>query len=357
MRKFLLPILAIILLQGACTNEFEINAPWKSIPVAYAILSPTDTAHYVRVEKAFLDTETENSLTVAQNPDSLYFEEDEIAVYVEHVGSGNRVLLERVNGTLEGFVRDSGIFAQDPNYLYKFKPEDMLLEEQETYRLILERADGSQTATAETTIPGRFAITTPNPLDIPPKITFQPDETAGVQWRTDVNGLFFNFTFSIRYREENSDGTVHRRDTIEWLALKNVKRRDNPSGAGGELYSGVADASGNAFFDLLDEEIPTVKIVDAFSGDTITPFRYFDGVDITMEGGGLVIQDFLLTQQANSGITGAEIFPTYTNLEPEGVGFGIFTGKNTFRMINIRVSDLTIEKLNEDPRTADLNFQ
>jgi hypothetical protein len=345
MRKvfILLPLLGLFL--STCSNEFNIAAPWKSIPVVYAILSPADTAHYVRVEKAFLDPDA-SALTVAQIADSLYYGENDVAVYIENVANGNKVPLTRVNGTLEGFVREGGLFADDPNWLYKFKPSELTLDEGETYRLSLERADGSETVYAETTMPGGFLITNPFPNDIPPKITFATDQPTTVQFRSDENGLYFNVYITVKYREQDINGNLLRRDTITWLGAKNVKRSDIPAGSGG-LFSGKADISGNGFFQFLVDSIPN---------QGTTPYRYFEGVDLTLEGGGKEIEDLLLTAQANSGLTGAEIFPTYTNLMPEGSGFGLFTGKSVFRMNNIRVTDATVDAMFDNPLTRPLNF-
>ena len=76
----LLPVLALILSQ--CSNDFDVTADWKEIPVVYAFLNPKDSAHYIRVEKAFLDPET-SAYTIADIADSLYYPADAIAVFIE----------------------------------------------------------------------------------------------------------------------------------------------------------------------------------------------------------------------------------------------------------------------------------
>ena len=74
----------------ACSNEFTLTEKWKDIPVVYGFLDQKDTAHYVRVEKAFLDPLT-SALTIAKNfPDSLYYKD--AAVYLER-GSDNKRFL------------------------------------------------------------------------------------------------------------------------------------------------------------------------------------------------------------------------------------------------------------------------
>lgn len=111
-------------------------------------------------------------------------------------------------------------------------------------------------------------------------------------------------------------------------------------------YIGVQPNFPAKLFALLQQNI----------GNSSTRFRYFDGFDIMMEGGGREIEEYLITQQANSGITGAEVVTTYTNVMPEGSGFGLVSGKNRFTMLNIRVDPKTIEYMKNDPLTL-LNFK
>lgn len=332
-----------MLLLAACSNDFDVAAPWKEIPVAYAILSPVDSAHYIRVEKAFLDPET-SALTIAQIPDSLYYPESAISVYLQRVSNNQLFQLTRVNGTLDGYPRKDGIFASDPNWLYKFKPGTTSdsLKRGEKYRLVIKRTDGKPDITAETTIPKDFSFRVPDPNKPLLEISFLPDFPTTVEWRCDENGVYFNVSFVIRYREEYPDGST-KNDTVVWLAAKNIERTDLQVAGG--LYKGVVSIAGESFYRFLDSSIDSVAN---------PPVRHFNGVDIILTGGGKEIRDYLETASANSGITGAEVFPTYTNLSE---GFGLFTAKNTKTMNNVRLTDKTMEEVEKNPITAHLNFR
>lgn len=332
----MLPVVALLI--QACSNDFEVAAPWKEVPVAYAILSPKDTAQYIRVEKAFLDPNV-NALEIAQMADSLYYPENAIAVNLERVSNGQRIQLQRVDGNLDGYVRTGGIFATQPNWLYKTKEQ---IFEGEKYRLVIERNDGKPDITAETTIPSEFIMRSPNPADIPPVISFLRDISPTVEWRTDVNGVYFNIQFQIRYRENAANGTLIKRDTLYWTPAPNVKRSDQQ--VAGNLYRGSFTVSTESFYRFLVENIPPAS----------DRFRFFDGIDIVMEGGGAEIERYLETAAANSGITGAEVIPTYTNLSE---GFGIFTSKNRVILNKVRVSSQTITDMNKQSPERDLNFQ
>ncbi|MCB0535235.1 MAG: DUF4249 family protein [Lewinellaceae bacterium] len=333
---FLLPVAALLI--QACSNDFEVAAPWKEVPVAYAILAPKDTAQYIRVEKAFLDPNV-NALQIAQIADSIYYPENAITVNLERVTNGQRIQLHRVDGNLEGYVREDGVFATQPNWLYKTKEQVI---EGEKYRLVIERNDGKPDITAETTIPSEFIMRTPNPADIPPVISFLRDISPTIEWRTDVSGVYFSIQFQIRYRENAPNGTLIKRDTLYWTPAPNVRRSDQQ--VAGNLYRGTFVVSTESFYRFLVENIPPAS----------DRFRFFDGIDITLEGGGAEIERYLETAAANSGITGAEVIPTYTNLSE---GFGIFTSKNRTILNKVRVSSQTITDMNKQSPERDLNFQ
>jgi hypothetical protein len=338
---FLLPVWVLLL--AACSNDFDVAAPWKEIPVAYGILSPVDTAHYIRVEKAFLDPET-SALTIAQIPDSIYYPENAIAVYLQQVSNGQLYQMHRVDGSLEGYPRKDGIFASQPNWLYKITPNELdSLKKGEKYRLVIKRTDGKPDVTAETTIPKDFIFRDPDPLDNPLDISFLPNTfPTTVEWRGDVNGVYYNVNFVIRYRENYSDGTVVH-DTIVWQAAKNVARTEMQVAGG--LYKGEVAIQGESFYRFLDDNIDSVAN---------PPVRHFTGVDLVLTGGGKEIKDYLDVAAANAGITGAEAFPTYTNLS-EGVG--LFSAKNTNILKNIRLTNPTIEEVEQNPLTSHLNFR
>ncbi|KAA3638695.1 MAG: hypothetical protein DWQ02_04770, partial [Bacteroidetes bacterium] len=57
----------------ACTTDFQLEGEWKDIPVVYGFISVADTAHYIRVEKAFLEPGGDAN-QIAQIADSLYYD-------------------------------------------------------------------------------------------------------------------------------------------------------------------------------------------------------------------------------------------------------------------------------------------
>ncbi len=84
-RVFLAIVLLGCLLQG-CKNDLELNAPYKDIPIVYAVLNPSDSLQIIRINKAFLGEADAN--VMAKVADSVNYQPNEIEVKLLH-SSGN----------------------------------------------------------------------------------------------------------------------------------------------------------------------------------------------------------------------------------------------------------------------------
>jgi archaellum component FlaF (FlaF/FlaG flagellin family) len=342
MKKLLLLGIALFLWQ-ACSNDFEVAAPWEEVPVVYAIISPQDSVTYVRVEKAFLDP-TRSALEVAKIADSLYYPENAIEVYMEVKGAPQtRVKLSRVDGVSEGIVRAEGIFATQPNWLYKYKDPSTakLIVPGKSYQLIIKRADGQSDITAVTTVPGSFTFEAPNEGDPSSKITFKEESPSMIEWDCDENAALCNIDFIIRFREINpTTGILIGKKELKFEGGRNISTRKSSSGE----WEGTYTINGTTFFKFLRDNIDT----------TTTHWRYFEACSIIVEGGGKEIKNYIEAAQANAGITGAEVVNTYTNMSE---GFGIFTGKNQRIYNNLLISSATVDDMNESLIARKLNFR
>jgi hypothetical protein len=337
-----------ILFLAACSNDFEVTAPWKEVPIVYGLLSTTDTAHYIRIEKAFLDPE-ESALKIAKIADSLYYPADAIQAYIEEKGKPqSRIQLSRVDGVAEGIVRAEGIFATQPSWLYKFKlnGNDTLIPGK-TYFLTIERKDGKPAITAETVIPRNFQLVSPQPFSPNSKLGISSTSNdRAVDIRNDEFGALFNLNVLIRYRDETANGTVIAQHEILWEAAKNVSRGaavGTPVG-GVQNYRTSFPLSRSTFHKLLVDNIPP-----AASG----VFRRFGSFDLFIEGGGVEIVRAIEANNINSGLTGAEVTVNYTNISE---GYGIFTAKNTLKASGIILTQATVDTMNVYPATRALNF-
>jgi hypothetical protein len=134
--KFLFPTLLLASLGlCSCTTKFDVAAPYKNITVVYGFLDQNDTAHYVRIEKAFLDN-SKNALVMATVPDSSYFPALDVKMERFDVNGTlvDTIHLNRVDMNAEGYTKQSGTFFTSPNYAYKFT---ILLDGNYTYQLVI----------------------------------------------------------------------------------------------------------------------------------------------------------------------------------------------------------------------------
>ena len=124
--KFLLLLIASCIYILSCSNDLDLNAPYKNIPIVYGVLSNKDTNHYIRIQKAYNNPEGD-ATQFAQVIDSIYYKDEDILVQLVDKNLKTWTL-RRVDGNLEGYKRESGVFASSPNYLYKIKGDSLRLD-------------------------------------------------------------------------------------------------------------------------------------------------------------------------------------------------------------------------------------
>ncbi|MEM1319849.1 MAG: hypothetical protein AAGG75_06300 [Bacteroidota bacterium] len=333
----LLLLLVLVFLGSACSNDFDLVDEWQDIPIVYGLLSPQDEAHYIRVEKAFLDPET-SALVIAQNPDSLYYQN--AAVQLENLVTGEIIDLERVDGNEEGLEREEGIFATSPNYLYKFTlGPDERLEGGSRYRLTINRGDNLPLVTAETTILEDFSTTRPNMVR--PLEWADYNTTQKVLWRAEPNAFIFDVRLLIHIQEEdpnNPSELIPR--TLDWLVVKNLRKDESVDGT----QQLRLEISGRDFYNFIGAEL----------SDGANVRRFFVSYDYVIDAGGVELRDFLDLGNANTGITSSQIIPTYTNLSE---GRGLFTSRNSFTFEGFTLTSNSLDSLKFGEFTKDLNFQ
>ena len=319
-----------VLTTMACDNELDLVSDWKEIPVLYGFLSRSDSAQYIRVEKAFLDPTT-SAFVIAKNSDSLYFQD--AIVQLEDLTTGTRVNLTRVDGTLEGYPRAPGIFATSPNYLYKIKTDEAKIFGDREYRILVSAPDGRLITSSSTRVVGdhNFSFSSP-----PEKITFLYDNSINIGWRSNENTAFFyDVTMRLHIQETVSGGSGPEEVVLDWPIEKNILR-----GTSKNISTFVP---GISFYQLLASKLEAKANVS----------RKFLYIEIQIDAGGKEIYDFLAVGQANSGITGAEYVPSYSNIEN---GFGLFSSRYSLVGNNYTLSDQSLELLKNGIYTQDLNF-
>lgn len=318
----------------ACSTDFELEADWKDIPVVYGLLSLQDTAHYIRVEKAFLEPGGD-ATKIAQIADSLYYD-TKTQVQLQRVSNGQLFTLQRVNGTLEGYPRQNGAFAGVPNILYKIRATDLQLKAGEQIKLIINRGENTLPVTAQTTILSNITTretTPPNPINL------NYDRTVSFAWDAATTAKVFDFRLVLHYRESAPGSTTNfENKTLTWLLSENLQREDETSQR--VSYS----IKGEEFYKFLQANLTPVS-------DRI---RKFDTIDMLITGAGAEILAQIRIAQANTGVTSSQVIPVYTNLSE---GRGVFSSKSTAARLGLTISPASQDSLAKGIYTRNLNFQ
>ncbi len=311
----------------SCSNDFEIIEEPKDIPIVYGIISLNDSIHYLRVEKAFAD-ETTSALELAKDPNNLYYENAQVRL--------NGRLLQRVDGNEEGLVREEGIFAEAPNYLYKISREELNLSEGQQCRFSLDRGDDNlPEVTAETNIVGSPMFITPNPNGTG-IIDFSYNQNTTFGWLTGEFAQTFDLYLDFKYLEKDgSPGSLFEEKQVRWLiddGIANTAASIRKEVLGIDFYSFLVGA--------IDEN-PDAE-------------RFFLGVDLVIVSGGREIAEYVRVGEANLGITSSQDVPVYSNISE---GRGIFSSKYQERASNFTLSNRSKDSLISGIITGNLNFQ
>lgn len=308
----ILAFLTLILL-ASCKEDFKVGADYRDITVVYGLLSKSDTANYIRITKGFYDEEQDN-LILASVADSIYY--NNIEVKLEQYSNGNLVstiLLDRVDVNLEGFTKDSGVFASSPNYAYKFKTA---LNASSQYKLVIRNLSNGKLITATTGIINDdgnvFKVEYPKGLFDRINIS-EPTGISVYTWNAPPNSAFFDVVLRFWYQEKNNT-----------TLLTTYKFKDLPLARNIQTSGGVVSVQVNneEFYRLLNSELGAAPTNIS---------RYVDTPDVVILAGGKVLKTYIDVISAQGGLTFDQIRPIYTNIYSEGV-----LGKDALGLLSTR---------------------
>ena len=310
----------------------ELAGPWRDIPVVYGFLARQDTAHYLRVEKAFLPPDGD-ARTAAQLPDSLYY--DELLVQLEKVRSGARFSLQRVDGNQEGYPREAGVFATAPNYLYKIRSADIDLEGGERLRLILNRGEGLPEVTAETVVLQDLILRNTSPAS---PINMAYDRQVNIAWSAGAEAQLFDVRLVIHYLESlPGQPSELRPRRLEWV-LDDALERENDAERVSLAFPG------EAFYIFLGQRLSADRRI----------IRVFEGIDLQVAAAGEELLELLRVSGAAQGITSFQSVPVYSNLSE---GLGIFSSRTYSSRTGLTLNGPSLDSLRDGVHTQALNFQ
>jgi len=308
----------------SCDNELELIAENKEVPVVYAIIDQADTAQYIRVERIFVDKEIKPEI-ISQNPDSLYY--SDITVKLIRVANGEEYILERVDGNLEGYVREEGKFATSPNYLYKIQTDDINLVINEEIGLEIEGIFEDRVVTSSTTVLEPPFLLNPKNDGV---VSFIPNRQINIGWTPKGDAEIFSVSFHFDITEKTSTGgSVNK--TLEWIITTSTEQS-------------LIEADGSDFYSFL---------VGALEKDPAIT-RTLNSLEFELIAGNPAITSYISVGQANLGITSSGELPVLSNISD---GLGVFGSTYTHRRTGLTLTATSLDSLRNSVLTGDLNFE
>lgn len=318
----------------SCSNELEVNADWKEIGIAYCLLDKRDSVQYVKLNKAYLNNET-NALDLAQVEDSIFFDDNDIIVEIGV--NNNYTQLERIRIN----DKDDGIFASPGAYIYK-TPSGFEIIDSRIYKLRIRNTRTGYEMLSSTSILKDGVIL--DPFSNSNQINFarcNNDETItyitrSMKIQSGREAKFYDLDIIFHYKEVNTKTLDTTDKTVDWSRGRLLK---TSSTLGGQEIS--ATYSGEDFYKLLAEKIE--KPSDGIE-------RIIGKVDFQYSSGGQEIYDYINVNRPSIGIVQKK--PEYTNIEN---GLGIFSSR-TVQVLPLDLDKCSKEQIIQGAYTFDLGF-
>ncbi len=332
-QRFLPAILLVLLMSflSACSDKFNVAAPYKNITVVNAIFNMGDTAHYVRVEKAFLD-QNKNALVMATVPDSNFY--TQLNVVVKEVNQFNFVVntytLYRVDMDAEGYPKDPGTFFNSPNYAYKFKNA---LNPVDSFRIVITNTASGEVDSSTSAIIDVNGFQVIQFNNISYKISLygtNPNQKFDLGGNLPSQAVVYQGIMRIHWID--STGTSSTPKYLDW----NFTSLQTPTNANNFDLS-TADLNFYYFLrDNMGAPSPGVN-------------RYLQGVDMFIYAGSSSLYNYQqLALSAGTGIAGLNSQPVYTNIRGKSVT-GLYGSTGTIADYNIDFDLATKDSLVSSP--------
>ena len=332
-------IVAVIMLSG-CKQDFQIAvSKYVDTPVIYGLLSINDygsdgNTHYVRIQKGYLLKG--NAYLATGIIDSIYYPDNLTVKLIPAVGPS--FTLTRVDGSTVGLNKDTGVFANTPNYLYTFHGA---INANQPYTLVVTRNTGDTVATAVDSIVSSFAIYSPSRIG-PSSINFSNTQPAVLTWALAKNADVYDLTVRFFYREYSALDNSLTKDTFIDIPVF-------------RSYIPVYTGSQNITYTLTSSIILTYLSNNLKADPNVyREFNYQRGMQFKFAAGGNALGSYFLAQQAQSGLTSSNALPPYTNISG---GVGLLSSRIYKEIDSIVLTPVGLDTLACDPTSANLNFR
>ncbi|MGP8217109.1 MAG: hypothetical protein ACLQQ4_16185 [Bacteroidia bacterium] len=326
-------VIAIVLFLTACSNKLNVLAPYKNITVVYGLLDQNDTAHYVRINKAYEGPG--NAITMARQFDSVYYPANQLLVQLQVYNSQN-ALAQTITLTPDSSIPlQSGTFTSPKQILYKTKAKLNVLDQygfNYQYNLYVKNLHTQQVLTGSTQLLTDVTFTAGlSGMYIP--MSFFATAPSNIQWTSTVGGRIYQMTMRFYYHEITATDDTEK--YIDWV----FPTQTASTLLGGESleYSYTAQQ----FLQFIRASIPIVNSAQ----------RTADSIQVIFTSGSDDFNTYIQLSQPTLGIDPDQ--PSFSDVKN---GVGIFTSRHTQEQTEL-LNGQTIDSIVNSPSMLPYDFR
>jgi hypothetical protein len=327
----------------SCKNDVEINGEWKDISVVFGLLNQSDTAHYVRISKAFLGEG--DALVFAKQFDSLYYQPELLEVTVTELINGNQTRVFNLVAD-QTIPKEEGIFASPGQILYKFQtPPGSPLKSEAVYALTIKKVNTGELVTAETGLVESFFLSSPISIL---GYSIYPRQKTTVKWTAPVNGKLFEVFIRFLYREYPEGSPSEEVKKFVEINLGRITANNTLT-----LSEKQAGETGEE----LQKVVQNIDLYRALSVN-IQPssisnpkLRFADSLLVIVNAADDDLNTYLEVNKPSNTI--AQERPQFTNIQN---GIGLFASRTVVTR-RLYINDNSVDSLRGNTLTSAINFQ
>jgi hypothetical protein len=313
--KLLITLITLVILIASCEEDFEINAPYQDITVAYGLIDPGEDTIFLKINKAFLGDG--NVMEMAKIEDSSTYV-NSLQATIEEWENGNFIRSYQLD-TITVKNKEEGVFYNPYQIIYYTLYEPVTSRD---YRLKIEV--NNREITAMTNLVNDFSVIKPSAGS--KFIQFRKNTDGEVEWESAKYGKRYEVVIRIKYKEVwfDSPDTVYK--YVDW----GMGTKKSVTDKGGEELK-VA-YSNDGFYTLIGNEIP---YGDAVMEANVKE-RYTNDVDFIIAVAAAEFNTYMEVNEPSNSIVQER--PDYTNITN---GIGLFSS----RFKNIRTKKIHPETI------------
>lgn len=354
MKKLIILSCLAILGFSSCKEDFQVAAPYKNITMVAAMLNMMDTAHYIRIQKAFMD-ENKGVIEMSQIADSSFYKNLTVTMkeYTNDVLTKSWDLT-KVNMEYEGYPKEApkgiGFFTM-PSYAYKLKlPAGDSLSSYKKYKVFIRNNETGDMDSSDfvNVVNGNKSPT--NPSD------FQINDFENGSYQINFAKTEFKAAYTLFVRAPRNAKLIEgimRFHFVEKNIITGEKKRLDA-----DFYYDQQTRVNPEIFNLttLNSSIYSF-LYSSFGPAPANTQRYVDSCDLIVYAGNYELYNYMqISAVQNSSLLGDQVKPFYTNIRGNDA-YGLICSRAVRIYKNVGINTVTIDSMKKNSITIPLNIQ